>query len=439
MENNGNMLTRGMLDFIARSPDSWHAAANAAGELEKSGFSELTEGKIWKLSAGGKYFVRRNMSSLIAFRIPAADFHGFMIAAAHGDSPAFRIKDNAEIETGECIRLNVEKYGGAIYSTWLDRPLSVSGRIAARNGGALETRLVNIDRDLLCIPSLAIHMDRKANEGVRFRVQEDMLPLIGGADAKGALARLAAESAGVAPEDVVSSELVVYDREAGRIWGAEDEFVSSPRLDDLECVFSLLNGFLAGESRASCSVFALLDSEEIGSGTKQGAASTFLKDILRRVFLALGRTEEEYLAAIASSFMLSADNAHAAHPNHMDAADITNRPRMNGGVVLKFSGEQKYTTDAVSAAMVRTLCARAGVPAQEYYNNSDIAGGTTLGHLSWSQVAVNMADIGLAQLAMHSACETAGARDVQYMSALIKEFYLSRVEDLGKGKYIMEK
>ena len=439
MGSNENLLTRELLDFIARSPDSWHAAENAAKELAAAGFEELTEGKMWRIAAGGKYFVRRNMSSLIAFKTPKTDFGGFMIAAAHGDSPLFRIKDNAEIEAGGCVKLNVEKYGGAIYSAWFDRPLSVSGRVVVKCGGALETRLIDVGRDLLCIPSLAIHMNRSVNEGYRFRVQEDMLPLLGGEDAKGALARIVAQSAGVRPEDIAASELCVYDREAGRIWGASDEFISSPRLDDLECVFALLRGFLSGESAESCGVFALLDSEEIGSGTKQGAASTFLRDTLRRIFLSLGRTEEDYFAAIASSLMLSADNAHAAHPNHMDASDPTNRPRMNGGVVLKFNGEQKYTTDAISAAMFRELCSRAGVPVQEYYNNSDIPGGSTLGHLSWAQVAVNMADIGLAQLAMHSACETAGARDPEYMAGAMREFYSSHVEDLGGGKYILDK
>lgn len=424
-----------LLEFISRSPDSFHAAQNAAEMLLADGYTELIEGEAWKIKLGGKYFVRRNMSALIAFALPKKKPAGFMLAAAHGDSPCFKIKDNPDIISAGSDKLNVEKYGGTIYSTWLDRPLSVSGRIVVRTPDGITTKLVNLDRDLLCIPSLAIHMNRSVNDGYKFTVSRDMLPILGNEDSGGALMRLIADSAKVAQRSILGSDLFVYSRTPGWIWGAKGEYMSSPRLDDLQCAFSLLKGFLGAKIGSAAPVYALFDNEEVGSGTKQGAAATFLKDTLMRVSESLGMSAGEYRATVASSFMLSADNAHAIHPNHTDCADVTNRPTMNGGVVLKFNGDQKYTTDAVSAALLRSVCAKVNVPVQEYYNQSDIAGGSTLGHLSNAQVAVNMADIGIAQLAMHSACETAGTADTDYLISTMKEFFSSSVTDLGMGAY----
>ena len=431
-------LSNALLDFISRSPSCYHAVENIAEILRAHGFRELSEAENWELVRGGKYFVRRSLSTILAFRIPEGELRGFQIAAAHSDSPTFKIKENMEISVdGAYTELNVEKYGGMLCAPWFDRPLSVAGRAVVRSGEGIETRLVNVDRDLLVIPSLAIHMNREANAGYKYSIQRDMLPLLGDERAKGRFPEIIAEAAGAAPEDILASDLFLYCRGRGTIWGAENEYLSSPKLDDLQCAFSVLYGFLAGGHPGSASVYAVFDNEEVGSTTRQGAASTVLADTLRRICEGLGYRYADYLRVLASSFMLSADNAHAVHPNHLSAADPTNRPHMNQGIVLKFSANQKYSTDAVSAAMFRTICDRAGVPVQTFHNHSDQPGGSTLGNISNSQVSVKMADIGLPQLAMHSAVETAGTRDTAYMARALAEFYGTWTEDCGGGRYVL--
>ena len=250
---------------------------------------------------------------------------------------------------------------------------------------------------------------------------------------------LVAENAGVKKEDILGTDLFLYCRSRGAVWGAHEEYVSSPKLDDLQCTYANLQGFLQGGHPDTASVYAVFDNEEVGSGTKQGAAGTVLLDTLERINEALGRSHEDYLAALASSFMVSADNAHAVHPAHLDAADLTNHPHMNGGVVLKFSANQKYCTDSVSAALFRAICEKAGVPTQVFHNHSDILGGSTLGNLSTAQVSLNMVDIGLAQLAMHSPYETAGAKDTDYLVRAMREFYSTFVEDAGQGSYCLHR
>ena len=405
-----------LLAFLDASPSCYHAAANTAKMLLKAGYTRLYEGEVWNLTEGGRYFTLRGDASVIAFRVPRRDFRGFMIAAGHSDSPTFKVREEAEVPSaGGCLRLSVEPYGGMIMRSWLDRPLSVAGRAVVREGGCLKTRLVNVDRDLLVIPSVAIHMDREVNKGTALKANVDMLPLFGMGKEPGAFRQLIAEEAGVTEEDLISTDLFLYPRQAASLTGAAEEFILSPRLDDLQCVFGCLEGFLAAKDSESVPVLAVFHNEEVGSGTRQGADSTFLTDVLRRISAALGKTEEEYRAAVANSFLVSADNAHAVHPNHPEYADGREFPVLNGGVVVKYNAAQRYTTDAVSDAVFRQVCREAGVPVQRYSNRADLPGGSTLGNISTAHLSVHSVDIGLPQLAMHSACEVAGAKDTAYL------------------------
>jgi aspartyl aminopeptidase len=430
-------ILSGLAAFLAASPSCYHAASALGQELSRGGYQELCEGGEWALEPGGKYFVLRNGSSLIAFRTPKSGLSGFQIAAAHSDSPSFKIKENPEIAVENAyVKLNVEKYGGMICSAWLDRPLSVAGRLIVRSGGRLETKLVNVDRDLLLIPNLAIHMDREINDGHAYNAQKDMLPLFGSAGEKGRFMDAVARAAGVKAGDIAGSDLFLYSRSPLSVWGAEEEFFSAGRLDDLECAYSCFRGFMdAGENSSSAPVFVMFDNEEVGSGTKQGADGTFLADTLERIGIALGLSEGRRRALPASSFMVSADNAHALHPNFPEKADPVNRPLMNGGIVIKYNASQKYTTDSVSAAVFKEVCRRAGVPWQEFTNRSDMPGGSTLGNISNSHVSLNTVDIGLAQLAMHSPYETAGVRDPGYLAAAMREFFALSVSGGGRGAY----
>lgn len=412
-----------MLDFIDASPTCFHVVDNIKGLLEEEGFKELFENEEWSLEPG-KYFVTRNDSSIISFDIPGKDYRGFHIIASHSDSPSFKIKENPEMDGSDpYVRLNVEKYGGMLCAEWFDRPLSVAGRIMASRDGRVASRLVNVERDLLMIPSLAIHMNREANDGYKYNAQTDMLPVFGDDDSKDRFFELIAKAAGVRREDILGTDLFLYNRVKPTFWGADEEYIASSRLDDQECVFCSLEGFLSAVSKEYVSVHAVFDNEEVGSQTKQGAASTFLKDTLERINDACGRSRQQYHTAVAESFMISADNAHAVHPAHTSKADPINRPVMNGGIVIKYNANQKYTTDAFSAAQFKLLCKEADVPFQTFTNRSDMAGGSTLGNISTSQVSVNTVDIGLAQLSMHSPYETAGSRDPEYLARVSRIFF----------------
>lgn len=420
-----------LIDFIEASPSQFHAIENQKQRLLQEGYTQLFESKAWELEAGGKYFVTRNGSSIIAFRIPQGDFNGFQIMASHSDAPCFKIKENPEMMAeGHYVKLNVEKYGGLICSTWFDRPLSVAGRLIVKENGKLVSKLVNVDRDLLMIPNLAIHMNREVNDGYKYSIQEDMIPLFGNEDAKDTFMDVVAAAAGVEKDAILGNDLFLYNRMKGCVWGANNEFFSIGRIDDLQCAFSSLEGFLAAKDGASMPVHAVFDNEEVGSQTKQGAAGTFLLDTLLRVCEGLGMRQSQYRQKVAASFMLSADNAHAAHPNYGDKACPTNRPTVNGGVVVKFSANQKYTTDAVSKAVFTEVCDRAEVPMQAYFNHSDVLGGSTLGNISGMQISVNSVDIGVAQLAMHSTYETAGVKDAEYLVKAATEFFGSTMEEI---------
>lgn len=415
--------TNGLFEFIKASPSAFHVAENIAIKLKAEGYTQLHEGEEWTLSCGGKYFVTRNRSSVIAFVIPEkGDKLKFMITAAHSDSPSFKIKDIPELN-GVYTRINTEKYGGTIHDSWFDRPLSVAGRIMVRSDDGVMTKLVNIDRDLLIIPHVAIHM-QNPNNGITYNPASDLIPLYGGEAAKGIFMKNVAEAAGVCLDDIVSHELFLYNRQPPSLWGADNEFISAPKLDDLECVYSALTALLSAKT-AAVSVMYIPDNEEVGSGTKQGAASTFLRDILSRICDSFGG---DLRIAAAKSMLLSADNAHALHPNNPSLADPTNRPIMNGGVVIKHNAAQLYTTDALSSAVFREICRRAEVPTQVFSNRSDMRGGSTLGNISNTQVSLSAVDIGLAQLAMHSAYETAGERDITHMINAIKAFYETELD-----------
>lgn len=406
-----------LLKFIQKSPTAFQAVEEMSQRLQKEGFKELKEEKHWDLKAGGNYFVTRNHSAVIAFSIPKKPAWKFHIMASHSDSPALKIKENPEMEVEKAyIKLNVERYGGMLLAPWFDRPLSVAGRLIVRKNGEIQEKLVAVDKDLLVIPNLAIHMNREVNDGYKYNVQKDMLPLYSDYDGKGSFMKLMAAEADVAEEDILGHDLFLYNRTPGTVWGANEEFISAPRLDDIQCAFASLEGFLRGERKESIAVHCVLDNEEVGSTTKQGAASTFLKDTLMRINMGLGRTQEEYLMTLADSFMVSADNAHALHPNHTDKTDPVNRPVLNGGIVIKYNANQKYCTDGVSAAIFKDICDRAEVPYQTFVNRSDMAGGSTLGNISNTQVPMKTVDIGLAQLAMHSVYETTGAKDTESLA-----------------------
>ena len=419
-------MNQALFSYIAACPTAFQAAAHTAALLEAEGYRLLRETEEWTLEPGGRYYVTRNGSSLIAFRLPKGRPVGFMMTAAHGDSPTFKIKENAELTGENETRLSVEGYGGMLCASWMDRPLSVAGRAMVRTENGVAMRLIDLHDDLALIPNVAIHMNRDANNGAKYNFAVDMQPLYG---EKGGFHRRIAEAAGVAEEDLLTHDLFLYNPQPGVEWGG---YISAPRLDDLQCAFAALQGFLtAGESQ-SAAVYCLFDNEEVGSQTKQGAASTFLREALERICDALGLTLR---TMAAGSFLLSCDNAHAVHPNHPEYADKNHAVRMNGGVVIKYNASQRYTTDAVSAALFQTVCEAAGVPFQRYANRPDMAGGSTLGSIANTQVSLNMADIGLAQLAMHSAFETAGAEDTAHMVQALKTFFGMTLRSGGDGTY----
>ena len=425
-----------LFDFIQQSPSCFHVIENVKKQLTEQGFEELCENKNWQIKEGGKYFVTRNLSSVIAFKVPTKDFKSFHIVASHSDSPTFKIKDHPEqMVKGKYVQLNTERYGGMIYSTWFDRPLSIAGRALVKTETGVATKLLNIDRDLLVIPNLAVHMDRTVNDGMKYNPQVNLLPLYGDAASKDTFNKLVAEACGTAEENIISTDLFLYNRTAPTVWGAHNEYMSCAKLDDLECAFSSLKAFLKGENSQSISVCAIFDNEEVGSSTKQGANSTFMSDILHRINENLGRTEEQYHTAVASSFMLSADNAHALHPNHPAISDPTNPVYLNEGIVIKHNANQKYTTDAVSSAIFQKMCEEKNVPYQHFVNRSDVAGGSTLGNIANTHVSLNTVDIGMAQLAMHSSYETAGVLDLDYMIAGMEAFYNSAVVAQCDGAY----
>ena len=426
-----------LLDFIEKSVSPYHTAKAIKEMLDSNGYTELNENDEWQLVRGGSYYVSRNLSSVIAFRIPNESPAGFMMAASHSDSPTFKIKDQTEMTSPAYVRLNVERYGGMLCSTWLDRPLSVAGKIIVKSGDGskLSTKLVQVERDLLMIPNVAIHMNRNANDGFAFKANVDMVPLLGDESAKGSFRKIIADTANVKEEDIVSTDLFLVNRAHGTVWGANMEYVSAPRLDDLECVYTTMVGFINAKTTDTIPMCAVLDNEEVGSTTKQGANSTFLTDTIERIAECLELTRSQICRMLASGFLVSADNAHAVHPNHPEFSDPTNKVFMNRGIVMKYNASQKYTTDSVSDAIFSSICRRANVSTQRYTNRADMPGGSTLGNIANTHVSVNTVDIGLAQLAMHSSYETAGVADIESMIRAMTEFYSSQIRRVSDGEY----
>lgn len=410
---------KNLLEFINASPTAFHAVATLTSYLKEEGFEEVKENQSWQLNPGKSYYVTRNQSSLIAFRIPECEATHFQIVASHSDSPTFKIKENPSLKKQVYTTLNVEKYGGMIMSTWLDRPLSIAGRVMVATETGAKSKLINIDRDLMIIPHLAIHMNRKINDGYAFNPQVDLLPLLG--DEKTDFEALIANEAGVGKKALLSYDLSLYPRVKATLMGAQEIYIGAPRLDDLECAYASVKGLIYAKSPRSIALAAIFDNEEVGSGTKQGADSTFLKETMQRIAHALGR--EDYESMVNRSFMVSSDNAHALHPNHSEAADPINQPFLNKGIVIKYSANQKYTSDAYSASVFKTICNNAHVPYQIFTNRSDMLGGSTLGNISTAQVSMKTVDVGLPQLAMHSCFETAGVYDLTFFEDALIYYY----------------
>ncbi len=429
-------MTEQLLRFISRCPNAYFAAAHTAKALLSAGFTELHEHEKWNLLPGGQYFVRRNDSSLIAFMIPEFDFDGYAIVAAHLDSPALKLKPKPE-QNGAYLLLPTERYGGMNLNTWFDRPLSVAGRVVVRTENGVESRLCDLGRDAALIPSVAIHQCRNVNDGVAVNAAVDMKALFGDGTGDGHLLSEIAEAAEVDETEILDYDLLLYNRMEGTHFGVDNEFIAAPRLDDLECAYAALTAFLRSRPDSAASVLALFDSEEVGSATRQGADSTFLCDVLSRISEVFSELASDHARFLAGSFMLSADNAHALHPNHPELSDKDAAPKLNGGIVIKYNAQSRYTTDALSAAVFKEICRRNDIPVQTYANRSDMPGGSTLGNVSATQLSIPTVDIGLAQLAMHSSYETAGARDLDYLIRAFAAFYSGGVHAVRDGKYTL--
>lgn len=430
--------TEDFCKFAHSSPDPFHAADNVKNELEKQGFIRLYETEEWELSPGKGYFFIRNGCSLVAFKLPKDDFCGYNIFSCHGDSPAFKIKENPErVCEGAYVTLNVERYGGTVPYLWFDRPLSISGRVFVKEGSTVHSRLVDLKRNLLCIPSIAPHLRSPEEIYSKVKIQKEIQPLIS-SDKDFSVKKLVANELGVKEQDIVSHDLYLTPFEQGIIFGQNREFFSSPRIDDLLCAFAGLSGFLKSKNSPSAGVFALFDNEEVGSGTRQGALSDMLRLTFERISLCLKRTKDRPCADLANSFMVSADNGHALHPGFPEKSDPTNRPTLGGGILIKHSANQKYTTDGLSAAIFKTILQKAEIPFQDYVNHSDIAGGSTLGNLADRQVSVATVDIGAAQLGMHSPLETGSVRDALQLSKAAEAFFNSRIKLKKDGGFSVD-
>ena len=416
-----------LFEFIEASPTAFHAVSAIERELSNAGYTRLYEEKPWDIKAG-KYYVVRNGSSIIALNIPES-FAGFNVMATHTDSPCFKLKANAVTVNGAYAVLNTEKYGGAVLPTWLDRPLSLAGRITRRTESGIVSELWSAGHPTCIIPSVAPHLDRESAAGRALDIKSDLIPVLGNSGTE--LTDL------IDMNGVLGYDLYVYNPDKGAVLGAKGEYVASPRLDNLQCTYGALTGLLEAEPCGNAAVFCAFDNEEVGSATKQGADSDLLEATLTRVCESRGMSKSEYYMALSSSFLMSADNAHALHPNHPELSDGKNAPALNGGIVVKFNANQKYTTDAVSSAVTVAICERAGVPHQVYANRSDKPGGSTLGNVASTHVSMMSADVGLAQLSMHSAYETAGAADTEHFCSFAKEFFSATIRT-NEGNVIIK-
>ena len=412
-------------DFLESSPTAFHTVAALKDRLVNEGYGELPERGGWRLSDGGKYFTTKNGSSLIAFRA-VKNAYGFMICASHSDTPSFRVKKSFTSDSAY-VRLPVERYGGAILYSWLDRPLSIAGRVLVKTDNGVKNQLVNIKRDLFVIPSVAIHQKRDINEKFSPNPAVDMIPLFSTQPGAASPESIVAEEIGAEEKNVISHDLFLYSRNLPTTVGKDGELVLSPRLDDIGCVYSSLEAFLKADNAKSVPVLAVFDNEEVGSETKQGAASDFLIATLERI----AGSSEACRSMLCDSFMVSADNAHARHPNHPELSDV-DAPILNKGIVIKYNASQRYATDGVSSAIFKLICDKCGAATQSYYNRADMPGGSTLGSIANTKASLPTVDIGLPQLAMHSAVETCGAEDIPEMIKALTAFYSTAIKVDGE-------
>lgn len=419
------------LDFVKVSPTAFHACENAHKLLDTNGFVRLNESEKWEIKPNGKYYITRNGSCLIAFTVPSnIDNLAFNIAAAHLDSPTFKLKPNFTLD-GNYTKLNTEVYGGPILNTWLDRPLTIAGRVIVKNDKGINTLNVNLENPVCMIPNCSIHYYPELNKGVALNPQIDLLPILG--TDKPDLYQMIADKYSISKDDIVSSDLYLAVIDRGMLVGPKNEFIMAPQIDNLECSFGCLKAFIASSNSSSINVCALFDNEEIGSRTRQGAASTILDSVLQRVMVSLGKSNEDYQVALASSFIVSADNAHAYHPNYPGKYDQTNACHMNKGIVVKNAARGSYSTDGLTLAYFKTICEQAGAAYQLNTNRSDVPGGSTLGCISLGHVSIHSVDIGLAQLSMHSAYETAGSKDLDELTKALKCFYSKALKVTADG------
>ena len=433
-----NSTSKNLLSFIKNSPSCFHSIASIKKILNREGFKQLTENEVYNIELNGKYYITRNDSSIIAFKVgEELDSYSFNMVASHSDAPTFKIKPSCDLFSSDYHKLNVEAYGGMLCSTWFDRPLSIAGRVIVRHENKIITKLVNFDKNIVSLPSIPIHFNREANSGFAYNLAVDMYPTI--SNDKMSFKEILANEINENVDDIINYDLYLYNRQEGYFWGYNDEFMSSSKLDDLQCAYTTLMGFIKSSNIHNVSVYCCFDNEEVGSSTRQGANSTFLYDTLLRVSLSLNKSTQEHYKALAKSFMVSADNAHAVHPNHPELTDQLNTVFMNKGIVIKFNASQSYTSDSLSSSIFTTICKNADVPSQFFTNKSNIRGGSTLGNISASHVSVMSVDIGLAQLAMHSCVESSGTVDNEYMVKAIKEYYDSYLTIDENNNYIINK
>ena len=415
-----------LINFINNSPVAFYSIKNVRQVLLENGYKELQENKSFEVKKGDKVFFIRNGSTIIALNIGEQinkEECGYHIIASHADSPCFKIKPECESKTDIYNKINLEVYGGLIAPTWLDRPLSVAGRVLVNTPQGVTSRLLNIQEDIAMIPNLCIHF-REDRENYNYNRAVDLQAFFAQELEDGSFKSLIAKQLDVDIEDIINFDLYLYNRDSGYLWGSKKEFVSSSRLDDLECVYTSLKGFVDGNNDSAINVLYVADNEEVGSRTRQGADSDFLETVLKGVSKKLGLN---YKQALSNSFLVSADNAHAVHPNKPGISDANNRPYMNKGIAIKFNASQSYTSDAVSSAIFQKICDNSGTPYQFFTNRSDLRGGSTLGAILLSHVSVMSVDVGLPQLAMHSSFETAGTIDIKHAINAFKEFYSSKI------------
>ncbi len=422
------------LKFIDKAKTQYHATCELAKILKENGYTCINEEDDYNLKSNSKYYVVRNNSSILAFKTPN-DINNttLKIVASHTDSPTLKVKPNNMLTLSNYSSLNVEVYGGPIYSSFFDRPLSLAGRVFVNTDDGIEEHLFDIDRDLLVIPNECIHFNREVNSGKNYNPQIDLIPLLGKKDSK--LDTIIAKELNVKEEDILSYDLQVYNRFRGTIIGANNEYFMAPQIDNLESAYATLQGFLKSSDEDSFNVWVSFDNEEVGSSTKQGAHSDFLSTNLKRAFTSLNAKEGSYYKAIASGMLVSCDNAHAVHPNDIGKTDSLNKVFMNEGIVIKHNANQAYTTDGLSSAIIKKIFKESNIKYQDFTNRSDVRGGSTLGALSLQNVSIKSVDIGLAQLAMHSACETAGTKDLDTLVSGMKAFYDYNISNVIKGKY----